>query len=216
MPALCALAEAHYFQGFFFQPTDVVTHHSEAMRLAERAVDLDHQDPAAYCALARAHMMNGDHSAAASFAETALSLNPTSSRAQYLLGISHTYAGRPREGLPHLELAIKLSPYDEYAGRFMAAIAEAHLFLGEHDKAAEWGSRALRQPRSGHTSRRQAVYAAALAHLGRTEEARKVVQDLVREWPDLTIGLLCQSVPSTAPDYLSCYAEGLRKAGLPE
>ena len=216
VPALCALAEAHYFQGLFFQPTDVVTHRAEAMRLAERAVDLDHQDPAAYCALARAHMMNGDHSAAASFAETALSLNPTSSRAQYLLGISHTYAGRPREGLPHLELAIKLSPYDEYAGRFMAAIAEAHLFLGEHDKAAEWGSRALRQPRSGHTSRRQAVYAAALAHGGLTAEARKVVQDLVREWPDLTIGLLCQSVPSTAPDYLSCYAEGLRKAGLPE
>ena len=62
----------------------------------------------------------------------------------------------------------------------------------------------------------QAVYAAALAHLARTEEARKVVQDLLGEWPDLTIGLLCQSVPSTAPDYLSCYAEGLRKAGLPE
>ena len=65
VPALCALSEAHYFQGFFFCPTEVATHRSEAMRLAERAVDLDHQDSAAYCALARAHMMHGDHSAAA-------------------------------------------------------------------------------------------------------------------------------------------------------
>ena len=77
VPAVCALAEVHYFQGFFFHSADLVTHSSEAMRLEERAVDLDHQDPAAYCALARAHMMNGDHSTAASFAETALSLNPT-------------------------------------------------------------------------------------------------------------------------------------------
>src|SRR3954447_18593511 len=130
VPALCALAEAHYFQGFFFEPTDVATRRAEAMRLAERAVDLDHQDSAAYCALARAHMMSGNHSAAASFAETALSLNPTSARAQYFLGMSHAYDGRARRGLPHLELALKLSPYDEYAGRFMAAIAEAHLFLG--------------------------------------------------------------------------------------
>jgi len=59
---LCALAE---FQGFFFHPTAVAAHRSEAVRLAERAVDLDHQGPAAYCALARAHMMHGDHSAAA-------------------------------------------------------------------------------------------------------------------------------------------------------
>jgi len=160
--------------------------------------------------------MSGNHSAAASFAETGLSLNPTSSRAQYFLGMSHAYGGRARQGLPHLELAIKLSPYDEYAGRFMAAIAEAHLFLGEHEKAAEWGNRALRQPRSGHTSRRQAVYAAALAHLGRIEEAQQVVRDLVRDWPNFTIFLHCQSLPPTDPDYLSRYAEGLRKAGLPE
>src|SRR3954449_12388453 len=52
VPALCALSETHFFQGFFFCPREVATHCSEAMRLAERAVDLDHQDSAAYCALA--------------------------------------------------------------------------------------------------------------------------------------------------------------------
>src|SRR3954465_10458287 len=60
-----ALVILSMLQGFFFHPTAVAAHRSEAVRLAERAVDLDHRGPAAYCALARAHMMHGDHSAAA-------------------------------------------------------------------------------------------------------------------------------------------------------
>src|SRR5215207_11275369 len=66
------------------------------------------------------------------------SLNPASALALYLLGMSHLYDGRANEGLPHIESAIRLSPHDQYAGRFMAAIAEGNLFLGEYEKALEW------------------------------------------------------------------------------
>ena len=139
VPALCALSEVHYFQTFFGQSSEVAFHRLEAKRLADRAVNLDNQDPGAYCALARANMMSGDHGTASSYAETALALNPASALALYLLGMSHLYDGRANEGLPHIESAIRLSPHDQYAGRFMAAIAEGNLFLGEYEKAARVG-----------------------------------------------------------------------------
>ena len=188
----------------------------EAKRLADRAVNLDNQDPGAYCALARANMMSGDHGTASSYAETALALNPASALALYLLGMSHLYDGRANEGLPHIESAIRLSPHDQYAGRFMAAIAEGNLFLGEYEKALEWARRSIRQPRSSLTSRREAALAAALAQLGRIDEARLVVQELLREWPGLTICLLCQPLPPMNGEYLDRYVQGLKKAGLPE
>ena len=74
VPALCALSEVHYFQTFFGQSSEVAFHRMEAKRLADRAVNLDNQDPGAYCALARANMMSGDHGTASSYAETALLL----------------------------------------------------------------------------------------------------------------------------------------------
>jgi len=216
VPALCALSEVHYFQTFFGQSSEVAFHRMEAKRLADRAVNLDNQDPGAYCALARANMMSGDHGTASSYAETALALNPASALALYLLGMSHLYDGRANEGLPHIESAIRLSPHDQYAGRFMAAIAEGNLFLGEYEKALEWARRSIRQPRSSLTSRREAALAAALAQLGCIDEARLVVQELLREWPGLTICLLCQPVPPMNREYLDRYVEGLKKAGLPE
>jgi adenylate cyclase len=216
VPALCALSEVHYFQTFFGQSSEVAFHRLEAKRLADRAVNLDNQDPGAYCALARANMMSGDHGTASSYAETALALNPASALALYLLGMSHLYDGRANEGLPHIESAIRLSPHDQYAGRFMAAIAEGNLFLGEYEKALEWARRSMRQPRSSLTSRREAALAAALAQLGCIDEARLVVQELLREWPGLTISLLCQPLPPMNREYLDRYVEGLRLAGLPE
>jgi tetratricopeptide (TPR) repeat protein len=161
-------------------------------------------------------MISGDHRTASAYAETALALNPTSALALYLLGISHLYDGRANEGLPHLEAAIRLSPHDEYAGRFMAAIAEGNLFLGEYEKALEWARRSIRQPRSSLTSRREAALAASLAQLGCIDEARLVVQELLREWPSLTIDLLCQPLPLMNREYLDRYVGGLRLAGLPE
>ena len=216
VPALCALSEAHFFQTFFGPRSEVPFHRSEAKRLADRAVNLDNRDPGAYCALARANMISGDHRTASAYAETALALNPTSALALYLLGISHLYDGRANEGLPHLEAAIRLSPHDEYAGRFMAAIAEGNLFLGEYEKALEWARRSIRQPRSSLTSRREAALAASLAQLGCIDEARLVVQELLREWPSLTIDLLCQPLPLMNREYLDRYVGGLRLAGLPE
>jgi adenylate cyclase len=57
--------------------------------------------------------------------------------------------------------------------------------------------------------------AAALGLLGRISEAHEVVRELRQGYPDITISKIVAIVPHRG-DYVRRYAEGLRKAGLPE
>jgi hypothetical protein len=57
--------------------------------------------------------------------------------------------------------------------------------------------------------------AASLAMLGRTSEARDAARQLLARYPDVTISKIIAITPHRG-DYLMRYAEGLRRAGLPE
>ena len=215
VPALCALSEAHVLQVLFGFANEPTPHRDEAMRLARRAVDLDDRNPLARCALARAHVVAREHEAAIPHAEAALALNPTLAWAQYLLGTCHIYSGRLREGVPYVQSAINLSPHDPYVARFIASEAEAHLFLGEYEEAVACGRQALRHASTAHWSGHTAL-AAALALLGRADEANQVIKDLLQYRPDFSAGLMRRSMSLRRDEYLARYFEGLKLAGLPE
>jgi hypothetical protein len=57
--------------------------------------------------------------------------------------------------------------------------------------------------------------AASLALLGRISKAREAIQRLRQEHPDITIAKIMDITPHRG-DYVQRYAEGLRRAGLPE
>ena len=52
-------------------------------------------------------------------------------QARYRLGIALCFAGKPAEGVPLLERALALSPFDGHAGLAWAAMAQGHEELGE-------------------------------------------------------------------------------------
>jgi len=57
--------------------------------------------------------------------------------------------------------------------------------------------------------------AASLALLGRIPEAQDAVRQLLEKYPDVTISKIIAITPHRG-DYLVRYADGLRKAGLPD
>jgi hypothetical protein len=57
---------------------------------------------------------------------------------------------------------------------------------------------------------------AALAHVGRLDEARRAAQEARRQLPDLSISYLQRVLPTKDPKGLDPYLEGLRMAGLVE
>jgi TolB-like protein/class 3 adenylate cyclase len=216
LPAIIGSAEANYFAvayGYADDPTK--PHQQVALRLAQRAVELDDQDPAARCTMARALLLHNEHEAAIPHIEAALALNPSMAWAHYLLGVAYAYSGRAEDALAPLGTAISLSPHDPYAGRIMVCRAEAHLFLGQYEQAAEWARRALREPSTIHWSGHSALVS-ALGYLGRKEDAGRAMRDLLLSRPDFTSALLGRSLAIRDPQYLACYREGLYRAGLHE
>ena len=58
--------------------------------------------------------------------------------------------------------------------------------------------------------------ASSLGHLGKHEEGRKAIAELLRRKPDFSPEYVANILPYKDPADLDHLLEGLRKAGLPE
>jgi adenylate cyclase len=92
-------------------------------------------------------------------------------------------------------------------------LTTAHFFAREFDDAVAWSSRAADEYPNFTPARR--FLAASLAHLGRTDEARKAVADLLRIQPNSSL-TLSRLNSYRYPWMIDLHVDGLRLAGLPE
>ena len=82
-------------------------------------------------------------------------------------------------------------------------------------KSFTWAQKAKRHPKAtGYWP--HAMMAAPLAHLGRIEEAKSEVQEMLVVVPTMTISQLGETYPTSQPGGLEPYLHGLRLTGLPE
>ncbi len=149
--------------------------------------------------------------------EHALALDSNLAYAHALIGIAKTALGRADEAEGHIREALRLSPRNVMAHHWMSSAGTAKLHLGADDEAVAWLRRAIDANRNfafTHLS-----LAAALARLGRVDEARAAAAAGLALEPGFTIGRLRAGVRSDNPVYLAGREriyEGLRKAGVPE
>jgi TolB-like protein len=178
---------------------------------ARRAIELDPDEPVAHVAMGYHHVVTNDFEAAIAEAATAARLNPNYVEAHHLLGIALVRAGRAREALPSLETAARLCPRGNYVGIIHGRFAQAYFALGDHENTVVWARKAIQytQPRWAH-----AFLAAALAQLGRLDEARRVVDELRRVRPDLTLTMARGWTGFREAATREQFAEGLSLAGL--
>jgi TolB-like protein/Tfp pilus assembly protein PilF len=197
------------------------TSRSGALQLAqasgERAVALDPRSADAHYVLGFAIRAQGDIDRALEENETAVTLNPNHAPGHAGIGICWIMRGRPREALPYFDRALRLSPRDPLRAGWHTWVGVAHMMLGDDRKALEQSKRsAAANPKSAGAFTLQA---AALALLGREEEARAALA--IRQQISLptTISAIKEGSPSDYPEYsrlMERYYEGLRQAGLPE
>jgi tetratricopeptide (TPR) repeat protein len=212
--AYAAAEEAFFFQfvGGYVDTGGAAK--TDALKFAEKAVELDGQDAFNRYALGRALTLVRQHDSAVFELRKAVELDPSFAQAHYALGMALGTSGHPEDSLPHIDLAMRLSPQDPYFGQFLVRKVEACLFLGRLEEAIESAERSLREPNIQWS--RWAILAAAQAHLGRTEEAKRSVEGLRAFRPDIDIGFVREYWPIADAESLNCLVEGLRKAGLPE
>jgi hypothetical protein len=110
--------------------------------------------------------------------------------------------------------AVRLSPFDSLMPDINAAIAFAHFFSGDYDKALSLAEQVLREKPDFHTALRYAAASNALA--GRLKDAHKAMTRLRQIDPLLRISNLKDMTPLRRPEDRARYEEGMRKAGLPD
>jgi TolB-like protein/Tfp pilus assembly protein PilF len=195
--------------------TDWVQEIAEAERLARRAIALGKDDA---IALARGgHALAyivGELDAGAAYLDQALVLNPNLAVGWMLSGMVSVYRGEPEIAIERLERAARLSPLDPLTFAMQAAYAHAHFFAGRYDEALSWSEKAVRDQPNYQFGLR--IYAAANALAGRQEKAQQTVERLRQLDPASRVSNLRDRIPLRRPEHLARYAEGLRKAGLPE
>jgi len=185
----------------------------EAVSLARRAIEDGKEDSESlWMAAATLSILAGEHAVAASVIDRALTLNPNSAHAWMACGYVSSYRNLPDAAIESLERAMRLSPLDLFGRAFTAGVALAHLIAGQYGEAAEWADQSLCQEPNYVPAISFKV--ASCAHLGRIDEARDALRLLLELRPGLTITSL--RLPKLAPEMVTVYAEGFRRAGLPE
>lgn len=210
--AYSALAEAYYFSLVYGFSDSPGLDRETALASAQKAVDLDYEDPTAHCSLGRIHYVRKEHDLAIPELEIALELNPSLAWGHYGMGAALVFRGQAEEAIPFLENAIQLSPRDPNMGSFLVRMADAHFFIGKYEEAIGWAQKALRQPNFQWS--RYTVLLAALGQVGRQEEAKDVLELLLTQRPDFSVDFVRTTHLIADKAYLQHYLEGLKKSGV--
>ena len=195
---------------------DDVQESAEAARLARQAVLLGGDDPLALCmggyALA---FVAREFDDAAAFMDRGLTVNPNFATAWMLSAWLRVWRGEPELALEHVEHAMRLSPLDPFLYVMRSVTAYAHFLAGRYDVASSWAEKAVRDSPT-FLMLGLCICAASNALAGRFETAKRDMARAVRYVPDLRASNLKDFFPFRRAEDLAMFAEGLRKAGLPE
>src|SRR5579871_305314 len=185
---------------------------ASAMQLAESAVRLDPRSSYAFSLLAYLNTMQGHHEAAMDTIKRAIELNPYDMGARGVLGICHLAIGNHREAIELFSTAVQRGNSDP---RYQWAVLNAfsHYLLGQYDASLSW-SRETLYLNPSHLQG-LAARAAALAQLGRTEEAARAAEVLLGHYPQFTVERHLRNFHWRRADDIAHYRDGLVKAGLP-
>src|SRR6185437_5264701 len=154
-----------------------------------------------------------DRTAAYVALEAALAVSPSSALTFILGSVIFGWCGEAERAIEWSERGIRLSPFDPWTFAAFDAQAMSHLLRGRFDDACRAAYKSV-QANPAH-SITYVQLAAALAKLGRLEEARAAAARVLVLHPTFRYGRQFAGV-NCAPPLAKALGDGLRLAGLPE
>jgi TolB-like protein/cytochrome c-type biogenesis protein CcmH/NrfG len=183
--------------------------------LVERAL-ANARDDAVVLSLASMMLIHNlkDYDRGLELSRRAVALNPNNLTVIMFAGIVQLHLGSLDEAVAYCEHAIRLSPAVDGAYWPLTAIAHVHVIRGEYEQAISWAKRSISSNPSFVCT--YWMLAAANAHLGRMDEARRYVATLKRLAPETTVQMIWKGQPQRDESRLKAVLDGLRTAGLDE
>jgi TolB-like protein/Tfp pilus assembly protein PilF len=187
-----------------------------AEKAAIRAVELSPNHAKSHLALAQVYSFTNRIPQALAEYRRALSLDRNYTQAYAGFAAANMYDGKSTESEAHIAKAFQLSPQDSQAHLWCLIAGTAKLLIEDYAAAEAWFRRGIEINRSYPI---QVLYlAGALQGLGRTDEARAMIQEALRLNPRFSQALVRSIRRSTNPVYIEQLAKLLTllgEAGLP-
>lgn len=204
--AIAGLASAYLYGWFLTERREGL---DRAFELARRALQLDPADAWCHYILGRIHLHLRNFALAEHFYARSLELNPNDADVLASRGLMHAYLGEPDAAVADVEAAMRLNPY--HPDWYYENLGFAHLVAKRYEAAVATLRRVDRPP-----SWILAYLAAALARLGRLEEAASAVARALALEPGETVARIATSDAFESPADRHHLAESLRLAGFPD
>jgi TolB-like protein/Flp pilus assembly protein TadD len=215
--ALVGMASVDAAVGASFMTDDGIARFAAAEAAAIKALSLAPNHAVAHTCLGFVKMITNRADQGIDEYEQALALDRNLANAHALIGYAKYFLGRGTETETHIQEALRLSPRDTTAPRWMVWVGFAKVQLNAYTEAVTWLRRGLEANRNysvAHFS-----LASALARLGRLDQAHAAVQAGLALDPGFTIRRFRAIELSDHPAYLAGRErtyEGMRLAGVPE
>jgi adenylate cyclase len=201
------LAMSYHFGWMYLGESE--EHSKLARASAEKAVALDPDNPDAHLMLGYIRAYEDDLGVGIAEFEKGLRINPNHAAGWSMLADLRTLEGRPLDGIDCARKAIRLNP---------------HPFWGDHYWLLGWCQYGARQYQDAvetlsHEAARGPgvgrILAAALAQLGRTQEARARADEFLQRFPEFSAHRWGRKQPFRNEADRRHFIEGYVKAGLP-
>jgi adenylate cyclase len=183
-----------------------------AMSLAESSVRLDPRSSFAFQILGYLHAQEGHYEAAMDASKRAVELNPYDMGARGVQGMCHFVIGEHRQAIELFSMAAQRGNSDPRY-QFASTNAFSHYLLRQYDASLSWAREALYS--NPNHLQVLAVRAAALAQLGRAEEAAEATKILLGNYPGFTAERHLRNFRWKSQADINHYRDGLLKAGVP-
>ena len=158
-------------------------------------------------------MVEHDRATAQEAFEAALALSPSCASAYIFGAFQLAFAGEAERAIEWGERGLRLSPFDPFSFTAWHAVFAGHLQQGCYEQAANAARKSV-QCNPGFSISHMFL-AAALARLGRIDEANATAACVVALQPGFRIGEWCTATQPVVALAVPL-TEGLRAAGLPE
>jgi adenylate cyclase len=187
----------------------------EALRLsgdeAQKALELDPNDADAHAFRAHALGSLGEYASGFDHVERALAINPSCALAHHFKGWLQIFTDRPAEGRGATLRSIRLDPHRAAYPFVRSQIAMSYYIEGDYEATATETAR-LTADRPDHPYGYRWL-AAVLGQLGRSDEARAVLEKALAIAPDAFRLYVDQRVPWMGQAVYDHMMDGLHKAG---
>jgi TolB-like protein len=187
---------------------------AESRQLAERALQLDPDDPLVLAHTSQVYSYVLDEpEIGAGLAARAIVLDPNLAFARLWAGWAQVYLGNQDAAIEQFSVAIRLSPIDPHLFMPQTGMAFAHFFAERYDESLSWAASAIqRQPNFPGAQR---IRMSSLALAGRIAEARRACDAVLQSDPALRVSDI-KKTPFRRPENMDKLGQAWRVAGVPE